>query len=112
MAIILEWRASVPIIEPECIRLSSQTLIIRPETYAPFKLSVIINISVSKSDIYVNMKSDGSRDWPTARTVLLWSSYATKAKPIDFPVPLSLTKLTSTISPYLDGKNWLSAWFR
>lgn len=43
-------------------------------------------------------------DSPTARIVLLWSSYARKAKPLDLPVALSLTRLTSTISPYLPLK--------
>lgn len=33
--------------------------------------------------------------------MLLWSSYAINANPFDLPVPLSLTRLTSTISPYL-----------
>ena len=37
----------------------------------------------------------------TAKTVLLWSSYARKQKPLDFPVFLSLTRLMFTISPYL-----------
>jgi hypothetical protein len=43
----------------------------------------------------------GENALPTARTVLLWSSYATNAKPLDFPVPLSRTRFTSTTSPYL-----------
>lgn len=43
-------------------------------------------------------------DQPTARFVLLWSSYAINAKPFDLPVPLSRTRLTSTISPYLKSK--------
>jgi hypothetical protein len=33
--------------------------------------------------------------------VLLWSSYARNANPLDFPVPLSRTRFTSTTSPYL-----------